>query len=103
MHRIPIQIVRFVEDYFPGIVECAFIDASGREHRFIEKAPVVSAGCLNESATYPQPGQIACEILESWRGVDGRVLARVTTERPWGIESTEGQSEFVVVAEVLQA
>jgi hypothetical protein len=36
---LALQIVRFVDDYQPGVVECEFIDANGRPHTFIGKVP----------------------------------------------------------------
>lgn len=42
MSAISVQITRFVDDSFPGFVECTFVDALGETHVFIEKVPVVS-------------------------------------------------------------
>ena len=97
MPSLAVQIVRFVDAHQPGFVECALVDAEGREHRFVEKMPIVTLDHLNERSQYPQPGVIACEVEASWLEPDGRALVRVTTERPWGVESVEGQSRFVVL------
>lgn len=43
MATVSVQIVRFVDDYQPGIVECQLLDAEGAVHFFIEKVPIVAA------------------------------------------------------------
>lgn len=97
MQTVPIQIVRFVDPNQPGFVECLLLDAEGQEHRFVEKVPVVTSEHLDEQSHYPRRGVIACEVETSWLEADGRALVRVNTERPWGVESVEGQSRFVVL------
>lgn len=102
--QLKVQIVRYVEHYFPGIVECQLVDAGGRLHTFIEKAPVVSDEWLGPEDSYPKSGNIRCEILEQWRDRDGRDLIRVTTDQPDCVETKEGVSEFVVItSEVISA
>lgn len=102
MPALTIEISRFVDEYQPGIVECVLVDANGQRHLFIEKVPIVTTENVWSSTSYPRPGAIACAVEAEWRDDDGRVLARVTTERPWGVESTSGQTSFVVLASELQ-
>lgn len=90
--------MRFVDDHQPGWVECEFIDAEGRKHRFVDKVPIFSAEDLDAAGTYPRVGVIAGEVVARWKDAQGRELVRVTTVRPDGVESTEGLSEFVVPA-----
>ena len=87
--------MRYVDDHLPGFVECAFVDADGAEHRFVEKVTVVSREHLSRDSQYPKEGVVTCEVLKEWVE-NGRALTRVSTERPWGIESIEGVSEFVL-------
>jgi hypothetical protein len=96
--QLKVQIMRYVDDYFPGIVECELVDAGGHRHSFIEKGPVVSDEWPGPEDSYPKDGIIRCEILEQWRDLDGRDLLRVTTQRPDYIETKEGISEFVVLS-----
>lgn len=104
MPAFAVQIVRFVDDSFPGFVECEFTDANGRIHRIIEKAPVVSAQTLCAESTFPQLGEIECEVGENGRDDAERSLVTVSTARPWGISSTEGQTSFVLLAsDILRA
>lgn len=56
MVNLEVTIVPFVDDHFPGFVECVLVDADGRRHEFIEKGPVVSAAKLQAGSVYPQPG-----------------------------------------------
>jgi hypothetical protein len=97
------QIVRFVDGHQPGWVECEFIDAEDCKHRFVDKVPILSAENLDAASVYPMAGGISCEVVASWKDVQGRELVRVTTARPWGIESTDGLVEFVVLAAQLSA
>ena len=96
MPRLNVQIVRWVEDYQPGIVSCEFEDATGRRHTVIEKLPVVANAELDAASAYPHPGVIRCQVLARWQDSQGRELARISTLRPDDVESTEGLSEFVV-------
>ena len=95
MIGVRVDIIRFVDDCHPGWVECKLIDTQVREHYFIEKVPVVSLEDLEASSSYPRVGLIACEVIER-KLVDGREIAIVNTERPWAIESVEGDAEFSV-------
>jgi len=95
--QLKVQIVRYVEDYFPGIVECEIVDAVGHVHTFTEKGPVVSDKWPGPQDKYPMTGSIRCEILERWHDPDGRDLVRVTTEQPDYVETKEGLKEFVVL------
>lgn len=96
--KLVVQIVRFVDDQQPGWVECVFVDAEERKHTFVDKVPIFSTECLDAFSKYPLWGCAACEVVERWKDAHGKELVRVTTARPDGIESTEGLSEFVVLA-----
>jgi hypothetical protein len=103
IHYLHVQITRFARDDNPGWVACEFFDADNRSHTFEEKAPVVSLEYLDEASEYPRPGIIACTVLTSWQERKGRDLVRINTDIPWGIESAEGLSEFVVLSTQLEA
>jgi hypothetical protein len=87
------QAVRWVGDEpFPGVVEVELTDADGREWRFVDKSAIFDRdSVLGPSARYPISLRIACTVVE--RGED-RVV--ISTAEPWGVESVERQSEFVV-------
>jgi hypothetical protein len=95
--ELALEIVRWVEDYQPGIVACELVDAEGRRHAFIGKVPIYSTeDYLDAKSTYPRRGAVRCTVLGRWKDADGRNLVRVSTAEPDGEESTEGLDEFVV-------
>lgn len=96
--QLKVQIVRYVDDHFPGFVECELVDAGGHLHRFVEKGPVVSDEWPGPEDSYPKDGVFRCEILEERHGPDGHGLFRVTTQRPDYVETKEGVTEFVVLS-----
>ena len=102
MSAISVQITRFVDDSFPGFVECTFVDALGETHVFIEKVLVVSTEHLSATSHYPCSGRIGCEIREEWKDASGRAVARVDTAEPWGIESTSGAAGFLLLSSQLE-
>lgn len=97
MDALSVTIERFVDNHFPGWVECSLVDASGRVHQFVEKAPVISDANLVPDSGFPQSGYIACAIQDEWTDKRGRQLVRVSTVKPWGIESTAGEASFTVL------
>jgi hypothetical protein len=93
--ELQVEIVRFVEECQPPIVEARFSDSGARCHTFVDKSAIFTADLSIGAATKcPQPGVIRCQVLAEWQVPGGLDLVRLTTE----IESTEGVSEFVVPA-----
>jgi hypothetical protein len=68
---------------------------------FVEKLPVVSIGGSLGDAELPVFGYVDCERQSAWTDESGRHLARISTDRPWGVESTTGETQFVVFASQL--
>lgn len=101
MPGVRVQITRYVDDWQPGWVECKLVDASGHEHLFVEKVPVVTAARLDADSSYPQPGVIACVVVGKQAGSDGREIIEIDTQTPWDIESTDGRSRFEVLSDQL--
>lgn len=101
MKAIKVQIVKFIDDHQPGFVECRFFDAMSNEHIVEEKVPVVTSVNLNEYSLYPLGGVIACEILSTKQNQDGKLIATVTTSKPWGVETIEGITQFDIFEEQL--
>jgi hypothetical protein len=97
--EISVSIVRWVDDEpQPGIVECRFTDRFGKEWLFIEKSAVVSSPSPGRDSLYPLPGVIGCRIISTGLDDAGREIAVVDTEKPWGIESVDGNTRFEVFA-----
>ena len=98
---VRVQISRYTDDSNPGWVECRMTDAWGTEWLFEEKVSSVSVEDLDQRSDYPQPGIIACEIVKRWRDEDDREIATIDTEKPWGLESSDGTTRFDVPADQL--
>ena len=99
MLAVKAQIRRYVDNSFPGWVECAFSDAGDHEHLVVEKVPVLTMENLTGDNAYPLPCAIACSLLNERLADDGRVVLIVDTEVPWGIESITCQTQFEVFRE----
>ena len=87
---LAVQIVRFIEDYQPGIVEFEFTDAAGQPHRVIDKAPIFTTATLSGDSVYPQPGTVRCSLLRVLQDKGGRELLTISTAEPFSIETNRG-------------
>jgi len=101
VQNLAIQIVRFVDDSFPGSVAGEFVDSEGRIHTLVDRWPIFTTEILDETSAYPRPGRAPCEVLSRQLDDRGRDLVRISTARPVAMESTEGLSEFVVLSSQL--
>ena len=99
MGSVSVQIVRYVDDAQPGWAEARLRDAWGREWAFVDKVPVFTEAPLSADSGYPQPGQIACEIVRRWRDEGGREICTIDTARPDAVEAEGGGSKFDVLSE----
>jgi len=56
---------------------------------FVEKVPVATKAHLDSASSYPQSGVIACVVLDLGisQSDDGRQLAHIDTQTPWGVQS----------------
>jgi hypothetical protein len=93
---LSVTITKFIDDHYPGWVECKMVDAAGKEWIFNEKVTVVSADNLNERSVYPQPGFIACAQAEKSTNQRNENEITVSTLMPWGVETVDGNSLFTV-------
>ena len=96
MLGVKITILRYADDSHPGWAECELTDEHGKGWRFIEKVPVVTRADLDSSSSYPQPGLIACQIIDRRLAPDGREVVTIDTSIPWDIESISGETRFDV-------
>jgi hypothetical protein len=101
MIAVTVEICRYTDDSQPGWVECVLTDAAGRNWLFVEKVPVVSSEPLKANSKYPCQGVIACQIVERQQDDDGRERVVIDTDKPWGVESSSGETRFTVRAEQL--
>jgi hypothetical protein len=102
MTAVRATISKFIDESFPGWVECWIEDSQSRTWKFHDKVPILSADDLSVDSEYPQPGLIACTVLEYKSDSFSRRIAVIDTSRPWGIESTEGTTVFEVFADQLE-
>ena len=99
MSKVGVQIVRYVDDTQPGVVEARLRDAFGTEWVFVDKVPIFTQESLDASSTYPRLGVIACKVIKSWRDERGLELVTIDTVRPDVVEADNGASRFDVLAE----
>jgi len=97
MAAVRIQITRWIDNYFPGIVRCELLDAWNCRWTFVEKAPIVSVAELWRDASYPQPGLAECTVVRRWHDDDGREIVTIDTDNPGGFVSESGQTTFDVL------
>ncbi len=77
------------------------VDATGHEHLFVKKVPVVTTVGLSETTHFPQLGFIACIVIGKNKSDDGSQRVRIDTARPRGVETTTGRTIFEVLPEQL--
>jgi len=66
MDDLQVEVVRFVEECQPNIVEARFSDSEGRCHTFVDKSAIFTTDWSLDSATkYPHPVSFAAN---SWHG-----------------------------------
>lgn len=85
----------------PGLVEVTVTDANSKRWTFVDKAVYFSSEELVADSGYPRDGVVAC--IEIGRRIDthGREVVRISTDRPWDIETVDEVSEFEVDASQL--
>ena len=99
MPYLRVEIVRFVDDYQPGIVACEFADVNGLIHTIIDKSPLFTVSSLSWDSPYPLWGDVQCEVLRSFEDSRGRPLVQISLAKPYALVTTDGLSEHVVFAE----
>jgi hypothetical protein len=102
MQCLRVEIVAFVDESFPGFVRCAFTDAEGTRHTFIEKVPVVTTEELWSDSTYPQSGAVACERVEMTQDTSGRPTAKITIDACDSLDSHRYDATYMVLQSQLK-
>ena len=98
MTAVVVEITRIVDDAFTGFVECFLVGAGLQAHTFVEKIPVVQSVPLRFDSVFPCSGTIRCRVESEFSDEAGRLLVRINTEHPDGVESTAGERRFVVLS-----
>lgn len=98
MSLLRVAVVSVIDDGFPCRVEFDIQDAAGHRHRCVDKAPVVGY----QGQSLPCDLWIACLVVRTLaHGAKGDCTEVDTS--PWGIDSDEGVSRFVVGASQVDA
>ena len=98
MLGITLQINSFKMEPRPGWVECSLLDVNRKEWHFAMRTALLYCAELDETSSSPQPGTLPCKLLGRKVDRSGREVAEISTLEPWGIESHEGETDFVVFA-----
>ncbi len=101
MLAVRVVITRFVSADQPGWVECCLTDAWYASWTIVEKVPVVTNEPLDAESVYPQPGLIACQFISQFCDDMGRRVVTINTREPWGVESSDGTTQFEVLPDHL--
>lgn len=67
----------------------------------LPKVPVITPENLDANSIYPQDGIIACEIVNTRKNQDGKIIVTVDASKPWGIDTIEGITQFDIFEEQL--
>ena len=102
MHGLTVQITRFL-GWEPNLASSSSRSQTLKvaNTSLSTKIPIIRTEPLDENCEYPRPGFVACEILSRSKDEQGQELVLVSTKQPWGVESNEGLTEFVVPASQL--
>jgi hypothetical protein len=84
------QAIRWVDDSFPGWIEVKLIDAAGRDHRIVDKVPILTAVDIRSDTSFPTELWVGADTSE----VDGDL---VTARLKW-VDTQEGLNELVIAA-----
>lgn len=96
MTCLKVRITKILNlDWYPGLAECAMVDALGAEHWFQDKIPVFSSKALTP-ADIPCDGMIRCLRCNESNG-----MIQVSTDFPDHVESLTGQHLFFVFPDQL--
>src|SRR5262245_57671385 len=93
------ELVAWVDREGPGVVRACLVDATGREHYFVDKVPIFG-GDFGPQQELPVPGVIRSAVLAR-EGPVGQEVFVVSTSMDH-IASMEGVEEFRVRPEQLE-
>ena len=89
--QVSATATRWADDHVPGWIEAVIRGADGRDHRVVEKVPILTALDLRADSDYP---------VELWLSATATVVdgdeVRVVLDH--GVETVDGRRELVVPA-----
>ncbi|MEQ7129345.1 hypothetical protein ABN034_33110 [Actinopolymorpha sp. B11F2] len=77
------KALRWISDDQPGVIEVSIVDSDGREHRIIEKVPVLTSREFTSASAFP---------ADLWIRADTGTIEgeRVQVFFAYSVETTEG-------------
>ncbi|WP_123827080.1 hypothetical protein [Micromonospora globispora] len=83
--------LRWADDAFPGWVEVSLVDSIGRDHRIVEKVPVLTTQGIRAANTFP---------MELWLDVqvDRLDAGTATVTLQHGVETVDGAQRITVTS-----
>jgi hypothetical protein len=88
------QAIRWVDDSFPGWIEVRVVDAAGRDHRMVDKVPVLTMLDIRSDTSFPAELWIDADATD----IDGD---RITARFRW-VDTQEGLNELIIAATDVQ-
>lgn len=82
------QAIRWVDDGFPGWIEVKVIDAAGRDHRIVDKVPILTTLDIRSDTRFPTELWIGAEATD----VEGD---HVSVRLKW-VDTQEGLNDLVI-------
>lgn len=89
-------IEAFDLDCYPGWCRAVLKDSDGAEHILVDKLPVIGV-TDDEISKLPLEKYIRVEIIN-----DLGNIVEITTEKPDGIETEDGESHFIVFKDIIK-
>lgn len=95
VHAVRVEVVRWVDEGFPGWAEAELTEADGSVAAIVEKAPVLDgAGRLTPDGPFPVALVLPCDVLRRSTGPDGSRTAVVRLRS--GVTDRHGRATFHV-------
>ncbi|WP_369182971.1 hypothetical protein [Streptomyces sp. Y1] len=101
------EVVRWVDDTQPGVVEVCFTDVDGERWSIIDKTAMFGTDqalgsdvWIGPDSPFPFPAEIDCTVLTG-AGTGEEEIVTVSIWLPHHLETTCGQREFRVRADQL--
>ena len=89
--RVRATATRWESGDFPGFVEASVLDARGKEHRIVEKVPILTSLTVRADSPFPFEFWIAAEM----ESIDGEA---VSVSFSHGVETIDGHGGLTVSA-----
>jgi hypothetical protein len=86
---VKVEILHYLEDCQPGIVEFKLTDAFGRNWYFVDKVSYLSDFTPEHNSVYPQQGSLPCKIRHRFVDGIGRNLVQIVVSEVFHLAADE--------------